>query len=319
MNSYYYLGLLILPYLLLSIFLGPQEQYLAVKYSLEDWESDKVSANPSLHPGDIETREQDDVYMLYKPNITKYTDDWYKKRVIRINSRGLRDEDFQTKAENDKRRILVLGDSFTWGVGVNASDRYTDIMEERLNQDKDRYEVINTGVAGSGIKDFVQLFRERGKDYDPDVVVVSVASNDIWSRSEIDNYRSGIIKENKSIERPLSSEDRKYLNRRVMDYKKSSLRADSNGSKLIEGLEKISSLTGNTPVIVHGYLLNENHSSEIRTWTEKKENIFYVSQNPKFSIIPSSVYIIPYDRHYNRLGHIWMADQLTPKVREVTN
>jgi hypothetical protein len=50
-----------------------------------------------------------------------------------INSYGARDKE-RTKLTNDTNRVIVLGDSFMEGFGVNVEDRVSDILERRTGR-----------------------------------------------------------------------------------------------------------------------------------------------------------------------------------------
>lgn len=286
---------------------------MAINYSLEGRESFNVTGPESLHVGEIETRAPEDVYNLYKPNKTYWTEDWYKTRKIQINSKGIREDEFRKKLRKNRIRVLFLGDSFTFGTGVNASQRYTDIIEKRMNERGTPLQSVNAGISGAGIDDFARYFRARGVEYEPDITVVSISSNDIWSRKELYQFRQRLIERNSSIEKPINSTEQIYLNRRSREYK-NRIYENSTGAELVEGLEEIDEISGSSPVIVHGYLLSKKHEKKVRKWAETKENLTYVSRNPKFSIMPERLFLIPYDGHYNKLGHYWMAQQLMPEI-----
>ena len=71
-------------------------------------------------------------------------------------------------------RILVLGDSFTFGLFVNTYENYTELLETRLNESCSGYagvEVLNLGVPGYDIGFSAERFRLRGQKYNPDLVI----------------------------------------------------------------------------------------------------------------------------------------------------
>ncbi len=103
---------------------------------------------------------------------------------IKINSEGLRDHEYPAKKEPKLYRILVLGDSFTFGVGVNAEESYPKLLEAMLNKASRgntaiRYEVINAGVEGYGTEQEYLYLRKLQLRYEPDLVIVGLHSNDI--------------------------------------------------------------------------------------------------------------------------------------------
>ncbi len=67
--------------------------------------------------------------------------------VYHINSMGLRDREYSYQKPPAAYRILILGDSFAEGYGVDEPLTYQNQLEEMLNQPSNQlYEVINAGV-----------------------------------------------------------------------------------------------------------------------------------------------------------------------------
>jgi len=71
---------------------------------------------------------------------------WHTRYVER-NSGGFRDREWPPEDYADKTTVLVFGDSFTEGFGIqNVEDRYSDTLGRLLGTD---YAVINIGVANT--------------------------------------------------------------------------------------------------------------------------------------------------------------------------
>ena len=101
------------------------------------------------------------------------------KGIIHINSKGLRGKDFDIEKAGDTTRILVIGDSFVFGVGVDEDHLMTTHLQRMLNESSHgRYEVINMGVSGYSTDQEYILFEELGKKLSPDVIVFFFCSND---------------------------------------------------------------------------------------------------------------------------------------------
>ena len=64
----------------------------------------------------------------------------------RINSRGLRDEETAYEKKPGTFRIVLLGDSNTFGFGIAAERHYARILEGYFRD----LDVVNLGVDGSG-------------------------------------------------------------------------------------------------------------------------------------------------------------------------
>lgn len=106
----------------------------------------------------------------------EYLSDGIKSHV-RINSIGLRGGEI---GENNGQRILLVGDSFTFGYGVEEDQNISSRLEEEL-----RVEVINGGVWGFG-PDAEYLMAEKlvGK-LKPDYLVVFLfPANDLRDLAE---------------------------------------------------------------------------------------------------------------------------------------
>jgi|GEM_PF-490995 len=110
-----------------------------------------------------------------KPGAEGYFTTPDSKTFVRINSKGLRDKEYDYKKPEGIFRILVLGDSFTWGYGVEQGKNFTDRLEELLSAS---VEVINAGVSGYGTDQELLLLEREGMKYEPDLILVAFASND---------------------------------------------------------------------------------------------------------------------------------------------
>jgi len=80
-------------------------------------------------------------------------------------------------------RVVCMGDSSTFGWGVEAGDAYPAVLEQELRRRHPdlRIEVVNLGVCGYSSFQGRILMDQEAKGYLPDVVTLSYGSND-WSR-----------------------------------------------------------------------------------------------------------------------------------------
>ena len=111
---------------------------------------------------------------------------------IKINSKGLRDKEYSYDKRKETFRILVLGDSFTEGFQVPLEDLFCKVLERRLNNMGQGFEVVNGGFAGVGTDYELLFFRREGYKYDPDLVIIVFFQNDVC-----DNYKSKAILDTK--------------------------------------------------------------------------------------------------------------------------
>ena len=99
---------------------------------------------------------------------------------VSINSEGLRDREIAYEKQPGVIRILMLGDSLTFGWGVPVEKTFSKRLEKKLNQpgNEKKYEVINAGVGNYNIGMEVSYYLEEGYKYDPDIVVLNYFIND---------------------------------------------------------------------------------------------------------------------------------------------
>ena len=95
--------------------------------------------------------------------------------VYRKNAKGLRDQDYGPKPPG-RRRVLLLGDSFTHGLGVlDESKIFPEILERQLGE-MDRFpggvDLLNAGRPGSLTREWLGLYRWAAREFEPDVVVI---------------------------------------------------------------------------------------------------------------------------------------------------
>ncbi len=111
--------------------------------------------------------------------------------AVRINSLGLRGKDVSRDKPGGVKRILVFGDSFVFGIGVDEENLFTSQLENFLNarSGSNPHQVINLGVAGYATDQEFILWEELGKTLSPDLVVLVVCDNDFLGNTEDFVYR----------------------------------------------------------------------------------------------------------------------------------
>lgn len=96
---------------------------------------------------------------------------------IYINSLGLREREFDVRKREGTRRVVFVGDSFGFGVGVEDGQRCSEFVSRALGEGQ---EVINASVCGWGTDQEFIYYERFVRHLDPDVVVlVFCMSNDV--------------------------------------------------------------------------------------------------------------------------------------------
>ena len=89
---------------------------------------------------------------------------------IRVNSHGLREREFAEHPPPGKRRILFVGDSATFGTGVESAWRFSDFVGRATAR---QWDVVNAGVPGWGTDQQLIWYERQGARFDADVVVLT--------------------------------------------------------------------------------------------------------------------------------------------------
>ncbi len=92
------------------------------------------------------------------------------KIAYRINSQGLRDDETPYEKPENVFRIVLMGDSNTFGYGVPIEKHFSVLLEGYFRN----VEVINMGVSGFGVDQELLFLREEGFRYQPDIVMAYV-------------------------------------------------------------------------------------------------------------------------------------------------
>jgi hypothetical protein len=101
-----------------------------------------------------------------------------------LNSKGFKDVEFNAQKAENTYRILGLGDSFAFGV-VPYRHVYLTVLDEILNQNGKKSEVINMGIPGTGPRDYFTLLESEGLELKPDMVLLSFfIGNDFMEKEE---------------------------------------------------------------------------------------------------------------------------------------
>ncbi len=103
---------------------------------------------------------------------------------VSVNDHGMRYRAVSKRRTPGVARIAVLGDSFTWGLGVRVEDRLTERAEALLGG---RAELLNFGVSGYAPVQY-DLMLDEVLSFEPQIVVVvfclanDFLDNVLWRR-----------------------------------------------------------------------------------------------------------------------------------------
>lgn len=122
--------------------------------------------------------------IFYNPPELDSQFDWnailWMNKYVYLNAAGYRDRDFSFSPPENTYRIFVVGNSYTYGWGINnLKDTYPKVIEQELTKKTGKkIEVINAGQPGFHLREDVLRFESEGKKFHPNLVVVGLNFND---------------------------------------------------------------------------------------------------------------------------------------------
>jgi hypothetical protein len=101
-----------------------------------------------------------------------------KQWVATVNRQGFRSSfDYESRgAKGAVKRVMVLGDSYAFGIYLNDSDTFCALLQERLGS---AYEVYSFAIPGWGIDQMYLAYVKYGRLVDPDVVTAVYIDDDV--------------------------------------------------------------------------------------------------------------------------------------------
>jgi lysophospholipase L1-like esterase len=124
--------------------------------------------------------------------------DWSRKVRVTINSNGLRGPELPYAKHTHAKRILYVGDSVTFGFGLEDTETYPFRVQALLNRVlDDSIETVNAGVDGYSPRQECAYLTSEGLRYQPDLVVVSFVLNDVTEEGWLDGWQFQSTRDNR--------------------------------------------------------------------------------------------------------------------------
>ncbi len=171
----------------------------------------------------------------FKPHATGHfpgSVDMKRTFPYRTNAHGLRDRDRPAKAQGT-RRVLVIGDSYTWGYAVAEEEAYPQVAE-RLLRERGRpdIEVINGGIPDYNSRQERQFLEQLIPLYAPDAVFLAYVINDAEPSTAMPNNPEETYRHSWSW---FLTEAAELLNRKVFRRRLFPSAKDNVGSTYLDG------------------------------------------------------------------------------------
>lgn len=137
---------------------------------------------------------------------------WFAGVPVKTNALGFRDDrDYALEKPPGTFRIIVLGDSVTFGHGALYETTYPYLLEQRLKSWRPtvNWQVWNLGVPGYNTSNELEYLKRVGRHYQPDLVIVGFYPND-FTANEAPSQPSGA--------RRLASAVQQWVQRHLYSY-----------------------------------------------------------------------------------------------------
>ncbi len=115
-------------------------------------------------------------YPRYYESTNKFLNGIYH---IKSNSQGIRYQNIPFKRSPDEERVVVIGDSFVEGEGVEADQTFPAILENQYRKSGKRISFINCGISGFGPPQYARMLSETALKYHPNKVLFVIYANDV--------------------------------------------------------------------------------------------------------------------------------------------
>jgi hypothetical protein len=133
-----------------------------------------------------------------------------------VNSLGYRDFERTLEKPEGVRRVVCIGDSFTWGASVLFDDAWPQRVERLLTRERrEPWEAVNLAESGLNAVQEASRLDSEGFAYGPDVVVVAYVLNDSEDETAAEARRAADWVEERRRPRSPSLLDRSALARLV--------------------------------------------------------------------------------------------------------
>jgi lysophospholipase L1-like esterase len=290
-----------------------------------------------------------------------YTKPWYERLIeeqtqndwtatLRKNAFGLRDRDYPTPKPPHTKRILLLGDSFTFGSGVADNDAiFAELLEKQLNAEfvsrGTAIEILNGGLPGSLTEDWVELLEKVRGSFQPDVIVVVFFLRDGTRTSAADSFFEPIRKQIAEQNRQSWFYQHVYLYKFYRDARDRQTIATSYAQALNDAyfgapvqtqewrtaqfnLRKIKAIgeetNTQTALVVFPILAELNERYPFKAICDLIAKYGVENELPTYNLLPAlmgknaaDLWVSPLNQHPNAQGHALVANALLPFFRQL--
>lgn len=139
---------------------------------------------------------------------------------VSINSIGIRDKQITLPKDENIYRIAILGDSYTYGWGVNITDTWVRRLENQIKVADKTVETVNLGKPGADPIYYLELAKVAIPIIEPDLIIIALLQGDdllAVCGSELKKTKENLINKILNYMFPnISRKVRKYFTQRYL-------------------------------------------------------------------------------------------------------
>lgn len=281
-------------------------------------------------------------------------DQWQAETLdYRMNSHGLRGDDFAVPKPANVHRVYMAGDSFTFGMGVaDIAQVMPSLVEADLNEappldgTRGGVDVLNAGMLrGSLPRDWWKKWQRVGPLYDPDVVLIVFFLRDGTGTGSIPAF-FGVIRDEitrRNLADPLYSwsylvrtwrdfQDRRRVASKYTDAFRASYfgsepeqkewrSAQYNVLQIKQSAEEMGAVVG---FVIYPILVDLGDDYPFQDICNELERFGAERGLPTLNLLDSfrgehgpDLWVSAFDQHPNARGHAIAAEAITPFVADL--
>lgn len=303
-----FLGSIFIAFVGIELFFRFYFSFLKQDYDIEMW---RYATKLKQSVEDLRSHQ-------HKPN----TEAMIMGELVKINSKGLRDKEYVFEKPKADYRILVLGDSITFGFGVSAEQRFSDLLSQKINANAKKVEVINTGVGNYNTEQQLAYLKNEGLRYNPDEVLLAFYINDLEKTQKKEdhflarNFMTYIFLKSFVV-------NWSYGNQSGQDYESyyKSLYTSANLDRFASLLDELKFLLDSKNIKLKVVMIPELHNLQAHEFKKEYEQITKILQsksipvvNTKFDFDDTQVqkyyWVAKDDAHPNSEAHQIIAESI---------
>ncbi|NUN96793.1 MAG: hypothetical protein HUU16_11525 [Candidatus Omnitrophica bacterium] len=256
--------------------------------------------------------------------------------VFHTNNFGFRGPDFTEAKPPGTRRVILLGDSFTFAEGVNWEDSFPNRLAALLSPpDSTPTEVLPVATSAWNTLDEIHYLEHQGLKFQPDLVLVIFVANDAeyaggmdlwenyWRRHESPLLRFSYLASSvyNVVQRRIDG--RRYIDALVnygLGFKPEWERCRD---ALLKGRDLAQGAGANYAVVIFPFMYDLSETHPFLAVYRMIEEHCEANNIPVWSLLPdfmgwdySDLWVHPTDQHPNEIGHRIAAESLERFLRE---